>query len=89
MKQQRKNISENGQRIITALLYLNNVPSGGETFFTLLNIKVTPPKGSLLIFENYKNKTNERHLSSIHEGCLVKEGEKWIATLWFHEHEQY
>ncbi|MCU4786084.1 2OG-Fe(II) oxygenase, partial [Bacillus cereus] len=85
----RKSIMENGQRIVTALLYLNDVSFGGETFFPVLNIKVPPAAGSLLVFENCRKKSIERHLSSIHEGCLVTEGEKWIATLWFHEQKQY
>ncbi|EEL51751.1 2OG-Fe(II) oxygenase [Bacillus cereus] len=82
-------LSENGQRIITALLYLNNVSAGGETSFPLLNIQVAPSEGTLLVFENCKKNSNERHALSIHEGCAVHEGEKWIATLWFHEKSQY
>ncbi|PGK32796.1 2OG-Fe(II) oxygenase [Bacillus anthracis] len=85
----KRNILEKGQRIITALLYLNDVHSGGETSFPVLDVKVRPSKGSLLIFENCKKGTDERHLSSIHEGGLVKKGEKWIATLWFHKQKQY
>nr|WP_243521112.1 2OG-Fe(II) oxygenase [Bacillus pseudomycoides] len=69
--------------------YLNNVSSSGETSFPLLNIKVAPSEGVLLVFENYKKDSNERHLFSKHEGCLVHDGEKWIATLWFHERNQY
>lgn len=82
-------LSQKGQRIITALLYLNNVSAGGETSFPLLNIQVAPSEGTLLVFENCKKNSNERHSLSIHEGCAVHEGEKWIATLWFHEKSQY
>ncbi|NDI35017.1 prolyl hydroxylase family protein [Chengkuizengella sediminis] len=85
----RTTISQSGQRIITALIYLNNVSLGGETLFPDLDIKVTPSEGTLLVFENCKKDSNKRHLFSKHEGCLVKEGEKWIATLWFHEKSQY
>ncbi|OZI11829.1 2OG-Fe(II) oxygenase [Bacillaceae bacterium SAS-127] len=85
----RSHIEKHGQRLITALLYLNNVDSGGATLFPRLNISVTPSEGRLLVFENCTKGTNRSHLLSLHEGCLVNEGEKWIATLWFHEKAQY
>lgn len=85
----KRQLSKNGQKIITALLYLNNVSSGGATFFPMLNIKITPSEGTLLIFENCKKDSDERHLLAKHEGCIVNEGEKGIATLWFLEKSQY
>lgn len=85
----QKYVSQGGQRLITALLYLNTVDSGGETYFPALNIRVTPSSGTLLVFENCKKGTNEKHPSSQHEGCSVKKGEKWIATLWFRDRPQY
>lgn len=39
-----------GQRIVTVLVYLNDVDMGGETAFTRLNFKVKPRKGSALVF---------------------------------------
>ncbi|SFC99426.1 prolyl 4-hydroxylase [Bacillus sp. 491mf] len=42
----------------------------------MLNIKIAPSEGTLLIFENCKKDSDERHLLSKHEGCLVNEGEK-------------
>ena len=41
-----------GQRIATALCYLNNVEQGGCTGFPRLNIEVPPEQGKLLIFHN-------------------------------------
>ncbi|KEK26449.1 prolyl hydroxylase family protein [Bacillus gaemokensis] len=85
----RERVEHGGQRIYTAILYLNVVEAGGETVFPSLNLTVTPSEGKLLIFENCKRGTNEPHPLSMHEGCAVHEGEKWIATLWFREKPQY
>ncbi|PED73373.1 2OG-Fe(II) oxygenase [Bacillus pseudomycoides] len=85
----RNRVEQGGQRLYTAILYLNTVDAGGETFFPSLNLTVTPSEGKLLVFENCKRGTNEPHPLSLHEGCAVHEGEKWIATLWFREKPQY
>ncbi|WP_459499201.1 prolyl hydroxylase family protein [Bacillus sp. C1] len=85
----RNQVEQGGQRIYTAILYLNKVDKGGETFFPSLDITITPSEGKLLVFENCKRGTNEPHPLSLHEGCAVQEGEKWIATLWFREKPQY
>jgi hypothetical protein len=82
-------LSKGGQRLYTALLYLNSVTAGGETFFPSLSFDVKPTQGNLLVFENCKKKSNRPHPLSMHGSRLLKEGEKWIATLWFREKPQY
>ena len=78
-------IKYGGPRILTALLYLNNVEEGGTTYFTKLDIDIKPEKGRLLIFENvYKNSIN-KHLLSEHTGKQVIKGEKYIVNLWFRQ----
>lgn len=76
-------IKYGGPRIITALIYLNNVKEGGSTRFTKLNIDVQPQKGKLLIFENTQKNSIDKHILSEHAGMPVKEGEKYICNLWF------
>ena len=39
-----------GQRIVTVLVYLNNVPRGGATAFPNLNLEVQPRRGMALVF---------------------------------------
>ncbi|WP_127488574.1 2OG-Fe(II) oxygenase [Paenibacillus ehimensis] len=80
---------EGGQRLYTALLYLNTVEAGGETYFPELNLDIAPSEGNLIVFENCKRGTNERHPLSLHGSRELREGEKWIATLWFRERPQY
>lgn len=81
-------VAHRGQRLVTAILYLNTVVAGGETTFPSLGITVQPKQGDVLMFENCYPGTNEPHPLSLHEGCPVQEGEKWIATLWFREKPQ-
>lgn len=78
-----------GQRLYTALLYLNDVVSGGETYFPNLNIEVSPTTGTLLVFENCQPGTSIPDLRSKHGSKILMSGEKWIGTLWFCERPQY
>ena len=81
-----RNMKYGGQRIWTVLGYLNDVPKGGGTKFTKLDIEVAAKKGRLLIFSNVKKNSNIRHDLSEHCGMPVIEGEKYAFNLWFREH---
>ena len=48
----RRNMKYGGQRMVTALVYLNDVEEGGGTKFTKLGKEVKAEKGKLLIFHN-------------------------------------
>lgn len=74
-----------GQRLYTALCYLNDVEEGGHTRFTKLNINVEAKKGRLLVFENVYKNGNKKHMLSEHAGTPVIKGEKWAFNLWFRE----
>jgi prolyl 4-hydroxylase len=72
-----------GQRMVTCLIYLNDVEEGGETEFPKLNLKVTPKKGRIVIFYNIHKDTDKLHDLSMHAGTNVIKGEKWACNLWF------
>ncbi|KPD15104.1 hypothetical protein ADM96_35315 [Burkholderia sp. ST111] len=74
-----------GQRIRTALLYLNDNFSGGETKFPRVGLDVIPKRGAVLVFDNCEVGCTQRDDKSLHAGAPVERGEKWIATLWFRE----
>lgn len=65
-------------RIATALLYLNDGFTGGQTEFPLLNISVVPRQGDILYFE-YPSELADLLL---HAGRPVQQGEKRIVSLW-------
>ena len=81
----RRNMKYGGQRVKTALVYLNNVTKGGGTKFTKLNKEVNAEMGKLLVFNNVYEGSSERHELSEHAGMPVIEGEKWAFNLWFRE----
>lgn len=78
-------IKYGGQRLRTALCYLNNVEKGGGTKMTKLNITVNAEKGKLLVFDNTYENSNIKHPLSEHAGLPVEEGEKYAFNLWFRE----
>ncbi len=82
----RAHTAKGGQRIITVIMYLNNVAAGGATIFPKLNLKIYPKKGSALYF-SYFNSKAQVDPATLHGGAPVLEGEKWIATKWIRERE--
>lgn len=78
------NMSQGGQRIITVIMYLNDVNAGGATIFPELNLNIYPKKGSAVYF-SYFNAAGQIDPLTLHGGAPVIEGEKWIATKWLRE----
>ena len=69
------------KRKLTCLLYLNDGFVGGETYFPEVDFRVTPKKGSLLIFQNL-DENNELITQSFHEGSPLLEGVKYACNIW-------
>ncbi len=64
-------------RDISIVGYLNDGFEGGETFFDRQNIKVTPQRGSVLVFPSY--------YTHPHQSLPVVKGQKYCFTTWlFH-----
>jgi hypothetical protein len=72
-----------GQVLATALVYLNDVPSGGVTRFCRLGLDVAPKKGDCLLFfpADRNGRFDER---TEHEGTDAVD-EKWLARIWAHQ----
>ena len=77
-----------GQRVVTAILYLNDEFTGGNTTFTKLKIDVKPEVGKLLIFHNTYDNSSKLHELSEHMGSPVHEGCKYIINVWFRTQPQ-
>ena len=73
-----------GDRIATVVVYLNQVKEGGTTCFPALGLEISPQTGSALYFA-YQHPDGSPDAASLHTGRPVLNGEKWIATFWFHE----
>jgi prolyl 4-hydroxylase len=78
-------MAKGGQRLVTCLLYLNNVEAGGGTCFPQLDIEVSAKKGRMLLFHNCYVDSAVCHPSSLHGGMPVLQGQKWACNLWFRE----
>jgi prolyl 4-hydroxylase len=82
-------LNRGGQRIMTVLMYLNNLSLfGGETYFPYIDLEVKPKEGVALIWHNIDN-NGRIDRSTWHEAKVVKKGEKWIATKWLRESKFY
>jgi len=74
-----------GPRVLTLLMYLNDVEEGGETYFDELDVMVTPKKGRALLWTNVQNSNpNLVDLRTRHEAKPVINGVKYVANRWIH-----
>lgn len=62
-------------RIFSAVLYLNDVEDGGETYFRKFDVGVKPKKNRLVIFPaNY---------AYVHEARRTTNSDKFVVVTWF------
>lgn len=74
-----------GQRLVTALVYLNRADEGGGTGFPELGLTVDAEPGRMVVFHNTAAEDRTvPHPGSLHAGLPVTRGEKWAFNLWFH-----
>jgi prolyl 4-hydroxylase len=74
-------IAQNGQRVVTFLLYLNDGFEGGETEFPLVGMRCKGNKGDALCFWNVlPNGSPDRQ--TMHAGLPPTQGEKWLLSQW-------
>ena len=73
-------LDTSGNRLVTLLVYLNNVTNGGSTCFKDLNIQVKPIQGKALVFfPCYRDGTNDER--TMHAGQVAMDT-KWIAQMY-------
>lgn len=73
---------ELGQRTWTFMIYLNDVPEGGQTEFTELGVAFTPKKGQAVVWNSLYS-TGEVNRDTMHWAKPIIEGEKYVITKWF------
>ena len=77
-------IARSGQRVSTLVIYLNDVPQGGETVFPEVGFGVTPRRGNAVYFE-YCDAHHQLDGRTRHAGAPVIAGEKWVMTKWMRQ----
>jgi prolyl 4-hydroxylase len=77
-------VKQGGQRSWTAMIYLDEPVSGGQTVFPSAGLEVTPRAAMLLAWNNMDRKGTPNPYS-LHESLPVMAGVKNIVTKWFRE----
>ncbi|QNE30810.1 2OG-Fe(II) oxygenase [Sphingomonas sp. NBWT7] len=77
-------LASGGQRVWTAMIFLNTVEEGGATWFPQAGLRVAPKRGLLLAWNNM-NTDGSPNSYTLHEGTVVTDGVKYIVTKWFRE----
>jgi prolyl 4-hydroxylase len=79
-------IKDRGQRIITVLLYLNDVNHGGTTYFRKINKRIYPKKGKVLIF--FPSFLNREIDDLTLHAAEDADSTKWISQIWVRDQPQ-
>jgi hypothetical protein len=74
-------LKNNGQRVVTVLVYLNDDLEGGETEFLRLGLKHRGKKGDALMFRNV-TADGQPDPRTLHAGTPPTRGEKWVLSVW-------
>jgi prolyl 4-hydroxylase len=69
------------QRVITALIYLNDDYDGGETAFPQAGLKVRGRMGDALLFRNV-TPSGAADATARHAGLAVRRGQKFLLSRW-------
>ncbi|XP_075706037.1 prolyl 4-hydroxylase subunit alpha-3 [Rhinoderma darwinii] len=76
-----------GNRIATFMIYLSAVHLGGSTAFIYANFSTPVVKNAAVFWWNL-HRNGEGNEDTLHAGCPVLVGNKWVANKWIHEYGQ-
>lgn len=82
---EKNQLESRGNRVATAILYLNEDFKGGETEFPLTNYRIVPKTGLLASWHNI-NSDGIRIEHSMHAGLKILSGTKYIIGFHLREH---
>ena len=75
-----------GQRSWTAMVYLNVPEAGGATEFPVLDLKITPEPGMLVLWDNM-DRRGRPNPATRHAALPVEAGTKYVVTQWYRQGE--
>ena len=79
-------VKTRGQRIITVLIYLNDVKKGGTTYFNNLDLRIKPRKGmAVVFFPAFLDREIDKRTLHTAEDVI---DEKWVTQLWVRDVKQ-
>jgi prolyl 4-hydroxylase len=77
-------LDRGGQRILTFMVYLNDVAEGGSTNFPRIGFRAQPKQGRAIYWSNVQPDGSVDPATE-HSAEAVIAGEKWIFTKWIRE----
>eukprot|EP00546_Thalassionema_frauenfeldii_P019754 CAMPEP_0178903498 /NCGR_PEP_ID=MMETSP0786-20121207/5186_1 /TAXON_ID=186022 /ORGANISM="Thalassionema frauenfeldii, Strain CCMP 1798" /LENGTH=439 /DNA_ID=CAMNT_0020574867 /DNA_START=24 /DNA_END=1343 /DNA_ORIENTATION=- len=79
---------QEGVRILTVFLYLNDVEEGGGTNFPKLDVTVMPKRGRVLLWPSVLDEDpNSKDPRTDHQALPVEKGIKFGANAWMHQRD--
>lgn len=79
-------VRDRGNRTATAMVYLNTLTQGGETYFPELGLTVAPRAGMLIAWKNLRPDKSP-DVKMLHSANPARGADKYIVTQWFRERE--
>ncbi|XP_026233621.1 prolyl 4-hydroxylase subunit alpha-3 [Anabas testudineus] len=76
-----------GNRVATFMIYLSSVEAGGSTAFIYTNFSVPVVEKAAIFWWNL-HRNGQGDVDTLHAGCPVLIGDKWVANKWIHEYGQ-
>ncbi|KAF3693149.1 Prolyl 4-hydroxylase subunit alpha-3 [Channa argus] len=76
-----------GNRVATFMIYLSPVEAGGSTAFIYANFSVPVVEKAAIFWWNLR-RNGQGDEDTLHAGCPVLIGDKWVANKWIHEYGQ-
>jgi len=77
----KQEVELHGQRVATALVYLNDDYEGGETEFPRIGLRFRGACGDALLFDNVRP-SGALDYDTLHTGLPPTRGEKWLFSQW-------
>ncbi|XP_056230413.1 prolyl 4-hydroxylase subunit alpha-3 isoform X2 [Seriola aureovittata] len=76
-----------GNRVATFMIYLSSVEAGGSTAFIYANFSAPVVEKAAIFWWNL-HRNGQGDVDTLHAGCPVLIGDKWVANKWIHEYGQ-